>query len=579
MDYRIDVFDTYNRRIASYDEVPLFESARSSPDEPDLVSGILPGSIPQLSPGFRIAVSVADRPFCDAVVKRVMPHWSDTRKLILDRYVYFHEVIAFEAERIKDDINTVVSSGFANQRIDAIVRSLINTALGPVHYTVAHSAYPDGAQREFAKFAARKVPENELEVGGIDRGQWVGPDRIDASAAYAKDGDTISGIVVDGIPWPDIRLIMTDSEELTRNSHAIDRHPEVVDWSEDQYAASGYKIRAEAAKQALQSFIDASGIDFIELNSHRDVTGEFDDRVDFYGRYIALVYGGGLCFNAAQVELGHADIYLWEDGAYHVPEMELKDFFSYMGPNTDSIESISDTLAAFDVKSGIFEVLTALTYAGDGSIWTLDPDFRVSFRRAVRADRVISFDPVKTGVALGADASTIRNVLYFDGNPFAAPIETSYSRWDSIDEYGRKSAQFRYFALSRAEDAARLTYGLLNDLAYPEPCGSVEFYHGDDALCVGDILEFRDAPLRRIDREIAGEWGERFQGKIVARVRRVTHRFSGKHVTTVADLTSPLRSVADPLTFIVRRQETADHLYQFRLDTTTLGLDMGYHLD
>ncbi len=65
----------------------------------------------------------------------------------------------------------------------------------------------------------------------------------------------------------------------------------------------------------------------------------------------------------------------------------------------------------------------------------------------------------------------------------------------------------------------------------------------------------------------------------MARVRQVTHRFSGRHVRTVVSLGSPLRSVDNPLAFITRSQEAATSLFEFRLDEATVGLDMGFHLD
>ena len=67
-------------------------------------------------------------------------------------------------------------------------------------------------------------------------------------------------------------------------------------------------------------------------------------------------------------------------------------------------------------------------------------------------------------------------------------------------------------------------------------------------------------------------------GKLAARVRRVRHRFSGRHVETTVDLDSPLRSVGDPLAWLVRSQPAASTLFEFRLDAETVGLDMGFHL-
>ena len=183
---------------------------------------------------------------------------------------------------------------------------------------------------------ARCTSDNALEIGGITKGQWVGAARIDASEAYAKDGDTISGLKVDGVSWPDVRLMMIDAEETSLNSHAKKRHPETALWSSERYANSGYKLFADRAKALLQQLLETKGISHIELNPHRNNNGAFDDRVDAYGRYIGRVFGGSECFSAALVEQGLADVYLYEDGTYHVPEHHLKDFFSYTKENTKS---------------------------------------------------------------------------------------------------------------------------------------------------------------------------------------------------------------------------------------------------
>jgi len=577
--YRIEIVDTWGRRIASYDETPLLEATRRRPDESDEVRGLLPGHVADLSPGYVVRVFVGDTLFCEARVTRVKPQWSDTRKLILDRYVSFHEAIEFEAERLPDEGNAQVSRGYTNWSVGAIVKSAINEAVGRIHYGVAHGAYPDGAQREYAKFLARKTVENELEIGGIAEGQWVGSDRMDLSGAYAKDGDTVAGIVVDGAAWPDVRMMLIDAEETGRNWHAIKRHPEVADWTDEEYAASGYKFQADAATSALQDLIDSKGIDYIELNPHRDASGEFDDRVDAYGRYLGLVFGGGECFNAALVEQGLAEVYLYKDGLYLAPEMALKDFFSYVGPNEDSIEETEQVLVNLEVGSGVLEVLTALAYAAGGYVWSMGPELCVGFRKAEKVDRLAFFDPVVLGVGLGSDSGSLVNALYFEGNPLAGALSKTYTRGASLDEYGFSAARLRCFSLSKEADADKLAEGLLDDVAYPEPCGLLEFHHGDAAIGVGDIVEVRDGPLRRLEREVNGEWGDRFAGELVGRVRRVTHRFTGKRVTTRAWLTSPLRSVSNPLTYIARGQDSATVLFEFRLDDAAVGLDMGYHLD
>ncbi|HUW62430.1 MAG TPA: hypothetical protein VMZ06_15605 [Candidatus Bathyarchaeia archaeon] len=578
MTYTIDIIDSWGRRLASFDNVPLFEATRSTPNAPDTIRGILPGPVADIGHGYLVRVYVDGALFCQGRITRISPQWSDTRKLILDRYVPFHEVIEIEAERPAREGNAHVSRCYTNQTVSAIVKGVINTAVDPIHYLVEHAAYPDGAQREYQKFQARRLPENELEVGGISEGQWVGADRIDASAAYAKDGDTIAGLVVDGVAWPDLRMMLIDCEEMSRNSHAINRHPEVAGWTDETYAASGYKLKAEAAKQQLQDLLDEHGIDYIELNPHRNAAGEFDDRVDIYGRYLGLVYGGGRCFNAAQVELGHADVYLWQDGEYLVPELELKDFFSYAGAHQDSVESIASTLTSLDISGGALEILTALAYLG-GCIWSLSPEMAVTFRSPQRPDAVVCFDPINTWVALGSESRELINAFYFEGNPVHAGIQKTYYRQGSIEEFGFQPATLPYYSIRFEEDADKLAEGLLDDVAYPQPTGFVRFYCGESRIAVGDIVEVRDGALRRLEREVDGEWGGRFTGKLTGRVQQVTHRFSGRQITTTARLTSPLRSVGSPASFMIRAQEPAKSLYQFRLDEAAVGLDMGYHLE
>ncbi len=579
MNYRIDIYDTWNRRIASFDEVPLLRATRSAPDRPDVVRGILPGAIADLSHGYRVRLYVEDELFAEAPITRLTPQWSDTRKLVLDRFVYYHEVIEFEAVNEALEGNTKVSRAFINRPIHEIVRAVINTAMGPVHYLVSHSAYPDGAEREYDKFNARKMAANELGVGGITVGQWVDATRIDATGAYAKDGDTIAGLVVDGVTWPDLRLMMIDSEETSRNSHAESLHGEVAAWTNPEYDASGYKLKAEAAKDFLQSLIDTRGIDFIELNPHRDASGAFDDRIDVFGRYLGFVYGDGQCFNAAMVETGRAAVYLYDDGKYHVPEMELKDYYSYTGVSADSIESTAAALIDYDVTAGVFEILTALAYAAEGYVWSLGPGLTVSFRRPLRADRVVFFDRKQHAVTFGSDSTVLGNALVVKGEPFAGVVNTIYYNGPSIDEYGFHLHFLEYFSLANLDDAGRLAAGLLEDIAYPVRAGSVDFLSGAADLRCGDILELRGDGVRRLEREVSGEWGGRFSGRLAARVTALTHEFRGRLATTEAELTSPLRSVDSPLSFIVRGQPPVSAMFQFRLDDAGVGLELGYHLD
>ncbi len=579
MNYEIQIYDTGNRRIARYTDVPLLRARRTAPGQADEIRGILPGHVTDLGHGYRVRVLIDGELFAEGEVSRVRPQWSDTRKLILDRFVYFHEVIEFEAERPAHDGNSNVSRAFINRSVHEIVKLAINSAHGTVHYLVDHDAYPDGAQREHAKFDARRSPANELGIGGISQGQWVGAARIDATAAYAKDGDTIAGLVVDGIAWPDLRLMLIDCEETSRNSHAISRHGEVADWTDDQYDASGYKLKADRATAFLQGLLDTKGIDYIELNPHKDASGAFDDRIDAFGRYLGFAYGGGECFNAAMVEQGHADVYLYDDGKFHVPEMELKDYFSYIGPNVNSIEPASEFLGHYDVTAGVFEVLTAAAYAARGYVWSIDAESAVTFRAAARPDRVVFFDRLEHALALGSDFGTVTNALVVTGNPALPIIEKLYTDGASIDEYGFKLRFLDYFSITSIEDADKLAAGLMDDIAYPAPNGEIVFLNGRANLRVGDILEFRGEELRRLDREVSGEWNGSFVGRLVGRVASVEHEFRGRLVVTTARLTSPLRSVEDPVAFIVRSQPDAKSLFQFRLDDANVGTDLGYHLD
>jgi hypothetical protein len=579
VNYLVEVFDTWGRRVAQYDDVPLLEATVSTPDQRRHVRGALPWVPEPLGHGYRVRVSIDGQPFCEAPIDRLAPHWGDQRRLVLDRYVNVHELNAFEAQTPLDEGNTSVIRAYTNREISDIVKDAINTANGPVHYTVAHEAYPQGAEREFQKFEARKTAENELAIAGIASGQWVGADRIDTSGAYAIDGDTIAGLVVDGVVWPDLRLMMVDCEEMSRNSHAISRHPEIAAWTSDAYARSGYHLKAEAARVALQDLLDTHGLDFIELNPHRDLTGAYDDRVDAYDRYVGLLYGGGQCFNAALVELGHSEVYLYADGAYHVPEMALKEYFSYPGVHGDSIAATGVTLTSFSIDGGVFEALTALSYAADGAVWHADADLKVTFRQPTQPDRGIAFDPLRVGVSVGSDSTDLANILYFDGNPFHGALEKTYFQSDSIDIYGSRARHLEYFGISLEEDADKLCAGVLEDVAYPEPVLEVTFFSGCGDLTIGELVELRDGPLRRLDLPADSEWGGRFAGRIIGRVNGITHQIYGRRIVTTVQLGSPLRSVRDPIAYMTRSQPSKETIYQFRLDDTVIGLDMGYHLD
>lgn len=579
MRYSVEVFDRAGLRVGRFDEVPLLEVDRNGPDGADRVEGLLPVSLERFGVGYTVKVWLEGKLAAEAIVTEARPAWGDTRRLILDRYVDFQELLAFTAERDPGEENRRVARSYKNQRVDAMVRDVLNSALGPVHYMVNHESYPDGAEREYAKFLVRKAASSPLEIGGIAAGQWVAAARIDMSGVEAKDGDTISGLVVDGETWPDLRLMMVDCEETSLNSHAIKRHPEIADWTPTRYNQSPYKRRADAAKAQLQALIDGHGIDYIELNPHKDASGAYDDRADAFGRYLGLVYGGGQCFNAALVETGHADVYLYDEGRYHVPEMALKEFYSYDGVHHDSVESCPVLVGAFEARGGALEVITALAALGDGYVFHVDHAGVVHFRQGDRIDHVVTLDPVRKGVELGHDLHGLVNLLRIQGDPMHGGVDGYHDNDDSIDAFGTAFRFFAYFALSQPDDAVRLAEGLLRDLAWPSRAGRAVFHRGVAEIDVGALLEFRGDAIRDRDGPLAEVWGAELGERLVGRVSRVVHRVAGESVETRLDLTSPFRSVANPLSFITRSQDSLSAFFQFRLDDASIGLDTGFHLD
>ena len=40
MEYLVEIYDTWNRRVHRFDEVPYLESVRRAPDQPDRISGV-----------------------------------------------------------------------------------------------------------------------------------------------------------------------------------------------------------------------------------------------------------------------------------------------------------------------------------------------------------------------------------------------------------------------------------------------------------------------------------------------------------------------------------------------------------
>ena len=576
MDYRIEVYDPWGRRTARFDDVPLVEAERGMAGG-GRVRGMLPADIGAFGAGYEVEVYVDGQRFCRAPVRRVTPEWGDQRKLIIDRFLDFQALVGFEAAWEGREADSEVSGGYINARIDRIVKDLVNRAPGPVHYTVAHGAFPDGAEREYAKFLARKTAGGELPHQSVASGHWVGPDRINASHAYAKDGRTIAGLVVDGEPWPDLRLLMVDAESPELDGDAMARHPETAAWSPGRYAASAYGLQGAEAKAALQALLDAHGAAFLELNDRQDLTGAYVGRTDGAGRYLGMAYGGGLNFNAAQIEQGHGRVYLHGDGSILPPDWALKEFFSYRTKSGESIGDISQTMTRYEAAGELSGALTLLAYAA-GAVWGTDEEACVKFRAPDAADRVVFHDPSRTGVGYGESRARLINSLQLRGHPNSG-AETLFAREPSVEAFGLRWDELDAPGLERERDLEALATGVLDDMAYPTVEGDVVWFEGDGGAAPGELLALRGEPLRALRWPVEGRWGGRFSGELIARVERVTHRFTGQRARTRAALTSPLRSAANPLRAMAHAHRPARELLRFALDEPGVGLDLGYHID
>ena len=551
MDYVVEVFDAYGLRRNQFDRVPLVEVSTRLPGRPQRIRGMLPSMTP-LRPGDRIRVWLDGALAADAPVTRVEPEWGDQRKLVIDRYLSFHELLAFEAVTDGTLTDSRVSGSFFNRTVAQLAKAYINRAPGSVHYTVKHTGYPEGAEREFAKFEARRTEANELETGGVEAGDWADGPRIGVSNAYAKDGRTIAGLVVDGVSWPDLRLLMVGAES-----------PE---------------LSGKAAREALQARLDNDGVDFIELNPYRDALGQAVGRLDSEGRYLGMVFGAGRCFNAAQIELGHGRTLLHEDGAILPPALRLKEFYSYERETEASIAPLEQMLKTFHADGPLEAALTVLAYAA-GAVWSVDERGAVTLRKPECADHVAFHNASVTVVAWSADGGDAVNRINAEANPMASGVAKLYERLASMAVVGVREAALTLPAVSHEADLDAIVNGLLDDAAYPERVGHVQWLRGNSGVRAGDLIEARNAPVRRIDAPIDGEWSGRYADRLVARAASVTHRLAGRHVATTAALTSPLRSVMNPLASVRRSHPRREALAEFRLDDEHVGLDMGYHLD
>ena len=572
MKMRIELLDTLRQRIAVFNEAISLEATRCVPDLADTLKCTVP-HVEGFGPGCTIDVYLDNTLWQRYETTCTQLRWDAdfqpehaTRRPLRD-------VMLVEAQAAKQTMNTRLRRAYVGVTLEEALMDVINRAPGSIHYLINHDAYPDGATREYGKFLGRISPDNELEPGGISEGQWVDAGRIDASEAYAKDGDTISGIKVDGVLWPDVRLMMIDAEETTLNNHARQRHPETALWSSERYANSGYKLSADRAKAFLQHLLDTKGISHIELNPHRDSNGDFDDRVDAYGRYIGRVFGDGECFSAALVEQGLADVYLYEDGQYHVPEHLLKEFFSYTGAHTNSYPTLGETIHAVDLDCGALEALTLLAYLCGGQAFSITPELGVTFQDATLFDHQYRYRADKMAVTSGFANKGLVNTLAVTGNTIVAPDTVSVSCDESIDAYGASGSRIDGKWLGSDDDKAQLAENLVHDLAYPSPSVTLTFFGGAPELLPGALVSVTGAPLARYARRLPDEWGDAFDETLVGRVVEVRHVMTGKDARTEAILAAPLRSVKSPLTLLRRIRSEGEPLFSLRLDEAMAGLD------
>ncbi len=572
MRMRLELLDTWRRRAATFSDMERLAAIRRGPDRYDALDCVVP-HVSGIGPGCLADLYIEGDLWRRFEILGATATWDGDIQIEHNELAPLRDRMRITARSETRAGNTRITRAYVNTTGAEALSDSIHRAPGALHYHVGHEAYPEGAAREYVKFLERATPDNALEVGGISRGQWVGADRIDASAAWAKDGDTIAGMVVDGVAWPELRLMMIDAEETSLNNHARKRHPETTLWTSERYARSGYKLRADAATAFLAQLLQEKGVSHIELNPHRGSSGAFDDRVDAYGRYIAQVFGGGECFNAALVETGHADIYLYEDGRYHVPEHRLKDYYSYLSVNTPDLAEDSVPIEALDLDCGALEAIEALTLIEGNRVFTVSPELNVKFHDADAPAHVLAYRAERMRLRTGFRKRPMVNWLALRGNSRVAPDGFTRFRGDSIGAYGLEAGRLECEWAGASAELEGLSEHLLEDMAYPTPDVELTFFDGAPEVFPGQLIKIEGAPLARHARRLETEWGDRYGDAIVGRVAEVAHRIEGARVETTVLLTSPLRSVTNPYRFIRRICTDRKAMFAMRLDDAMVGLD------
>ncbi|MCD6288823.1 MAG: hypothetical protein J7M12_06890, partial [Candidatus Hydrogenedentes bacterium] len=204
----------------------------------------------------------------------------------------------------------------------------------------------------------------------------------------------------------------------------------------------------------------------------------------------------------------------------------------------------------------------------------------VYFERSVYPASVWFYDIQNGSVSMGTDSRPVVNAVSFSGNPISGWFSKMYRRTDSIEEYGERYRSVPVYSVSVVADADKMVANLLDDVSYPTPSGTGTDYDGRlSGMSVGQLVEIRGGGLRRFTRELAEEWGGRYAGRYVFAISSKTILIRNDRVDVTFGLTSPLRSVADPIGFTIRNQPAAERLYEFRLDAESVGLDFAYHID
>ncbi|MCK5862585.1 MAG: hypothetical protein KAH38_08875 [Candidatus Hydrogenedentes bacterium] len=572
INFNVELRDTRQQRIAVFSDVISLEATRHVPDQLDTLRCVLP-HVEGFGPGCTVDLSIDNKRWQRYTVTHTQFCWDADFQPEYNTRTPLRDLMRVEAQTAQLEGNTRIRRVYADITLEEAFLDIINCAPGPLHYLVDHGIYPDGARREYTKLLERISADNELGINTISQGQWVGADRIDTDECYAKDGDTLSGLKVDGIPWPDLRLMMIDTEEPVLNSHARKRHLETALWSTERYKNSGYKLLAVRAQQALQSLLDSKGISHIELNPHRDRHGSFDDRVDAYGRYIGRVFGGEECFCAALVEQGLSEVYLYKEGLYHVPEHRLKDFFSYPGVSVKSYPALGEKIHALDLNCGALEALTLLAYLCGNQAFLLTPELEVTFKNAAAFDYNYRYCANEMAITSGFTSKGMINRFTITGNAIVAPGQVSGSCEESITAYGLCTSAINGEWIGDDVDKEHLAAGLIRDLAYPAPAVAITFFEGAPELFPGALVSVSNAPLARYARRLSEEWGNEFDETIAGRVMEVKHLLRGKDARTEVILSAPLRSVKDPLSLLRRIRTEREPLFAIRLDERPAGLD------